>query len=89
MTTTLSQSQADLPRLVELASQGEDVLITVEGRPKARMTRAVEPVQPRRLSRQELELWLTDLARLRQSSSTGKPGITAEQILQEDRTDRV
>lgn len=25
MTTTLSQSQADLPRLVQLASQGEDV----------------------------------------------------------------
>src|ERR1051326_6523845 len=31
MITTLSQSQADLPRLVELASQGEDVVITVEG----------------------------------------------------------
>ena len=38
MTTTLSQSQADLPRLVELANQGEDVVITVEGKPKARLT---------------------------------------------------
>ena len=40
MTATLSQSQSDLPRWVELASQGEVVLITVEGKPKARLTRS-------------------------------------------------
>lgn len=89
MIATLSQSQADLPRLVELASQGEDVLITVEGRPKARMTRAVEPVRPRQLGRQEIEQWLAELAQLRQVSSTGKVGLTVEQILDEDRADRV
>lgn len=89
MTATLSQSQADLPRLVELASQGEDVLITVEGRPMARMTRAVEPKQPRQLSRQELDQWLAELAQVRQAGNTGKMGLTVEQILDEDRADRV
>ena len=43
MIATLSKSQAELPRLVELASQGEDVVITVEGKPKARLTRAEAP----------------------------------------------
>ena len=35
MIATLNQSLAELPKLVELASQGEDLLITVEGQPKA------------------------------------------------------
>ena len=39
MTTTLSKGQEDLANLVEIASRGEDVVITVEGKPKARLTR--------------------------------------------------
>jgi len=89
MTATLSKSQADLPRLVELASQGEDVVITVEGKPKARLTRAETVVCPRRLSREETEQWMAELDELRRSISTGKQGITVEQILEEDRADRV
>jgi prevent-host-death family protein len=89
MTATLSNSQADLPRLVELASQGEDVVITVEGRPKARLTRAELVVRPRELSREETEQWMAELAELRARYSTGKPGLTVEQILEEDRADRV
>jgi prevent-host-death family protein len=37
MIATLNQSQAELPKFVELASQGEDVLITVNGQPKAQI----------------------------------------------------
>jgi antitoxin (DNA-binding transcriptional repressor) of toxin-antitoxin stability system len=88
MTTTLSQSQADLPRLVELASQGEDVLITVEGKPKARLTRA-ESANGHQLSPQELQTWLAELADLRARLATGKTGLTAEQLVAEDREDRV
>ena len=88
MTATLSQSQADLPRLVELASQGEDVLITVEGRPKARMTRVTETVPLHPLTRPEMEQWLSELAELRRRNDTGKVGLTVEQILEEDRADR-
>jgi prevent-host-death family protein len=88
MTTTLSQSQADLPRLVELASQGEDIVITVEGKPKAKLTRA-EPANGQRLSEQELRIWLTELAALRARLSTGKTTPAAEQLIEEDREDRV
>ncbi len=89
MIATLSRSQADLPRLVELASQGEDVVITVEGQPKARLTRAETVVRPRQLSQEEKEQWLAELAELRRSVSTGKQGLTVDQILDEDRADRV
>jgi prevent-host-death family protein len=89
MTATLSKSQAELPRLVEIASQGEDVVITVEGKPKARLTRAETVVRPRELSREEKEQWLAELAELRARCSTGKQGLTVEQILDETRADRV
>jgi antitoxin (DNA-binding transcriptional repressor) of toxin-antitoxin stability system len=41
VTVELSEAQRDLARLVELASQGEDVLILVEGVVKARLTRVL------------------------------------------------
>jgi prevent-host-death family protein len=88
MTATLSTSQAELPRLVEIASQGEDVVITVEGKPKARLTRIDQDVEPRQLSQAEREQWMKELADLRHSVSTGKQGLTVEQILEEDRADR-
>ena len=85
MTTTLSQSQADLPRLVELASQGEDMLITVEGKPKAKLTRAESPApQPF-----DGKKWVAELEELNRRYHTGKNGLTVEQILAEDREDRL
>lgn len=85
MTTTLSQSQEDLPRLVELASQGEDVLITVEGKPKARLTRAESPApQPF-----DGKKWVAELEDLNRRYNSGKNGLTVEQILAQDREDRL
>ncbi|HYV27895.1 MAG TPA: type II toxin-antitoxin system prevent-host-death family antitoxin [Candidatus Eisenbacteria bacterium] len=89
MTTTLTQTQADLPRLVELASQGEDVVITVEGKPKARLTRADDSWGNRSGEPVNIAVWLNELEQLRRNYSTGKPGPNAEQILEEDRADRV
>ncbi len=40
MVRTLRESKARLSELVERASQGEDVLITVRGKVKARLTKA-------------------------------------------------
>ena len=89
MTATLSKSQADLPRLVEIASQGEDVVITVEGKPKARLTRATvvpgngaSPESP-----EDLTVRVKELASLRDKYRTGKTGLTVEQILEETRAD--
>jgi prevent-host-death family protein len=88
MTRTLTQSQAELPRLVERASQGEVVVITVEGKPKALLTRAddtrdgISPVSV------DVPAWLNELEALRRGYSTGKPGRTVEEILEEDRADQ-
>jgi antitoxin (DNA-binding transcriptional repressor) of toxin-antitoxin stability system len=88
MTTTLSQAQAEFPRLVELASQGEDIVITVESKLKARLTKAsVSGV--RELSTAERAAWLKELEELRSKFATGKAGPTVGQILEEDRADRM
>jgi prevent-host-death family protein len=90
MTATLSKSQADLPRLVEIASQGEDVVITVGGKPKARLTRAnVSPgdgASPRNAV--DLSVRVKELASLRDNYRTGKAGLTVDQILEETRGNR-
>ena len=90
MTATLSKSQAELPRLVEIASQGEDVVITVEGKPKARLTRLnVAPgdgTSPK--STVDLTVRGKELATLRDKYRTGKDGLTVDQILEESRADR-
>jgi prevent-host-death family protein len=86
MTATLTESQADLQRLVELASRGEDVLITVDGKPKAKLTSTgVSP--PAKLL--DMASWLKDLEELRLKYHTGKTGPTIEQILEEDRAERL
>ena len=89
MIATLSKSQAELPKLVKLASQGEDVVITVEGKPKARLTSARTVMRPVELSPEQKEHWMRELDELRRSTSTGRQGITVEKILEEDRADRV
>jgi prevent-host-death family protein len=89
MTTTLSKSQAELPRLVEIASQGEDVVITVEGKPKARLTRAEDSDGNGSKAPVDMRAWLTELDEVRRKYTTGDGGSSTEQILDEDRSDRV
>jgi prevent-host-death family protein len=90
MTATLSKSQAELPRLVEIASQGEDVLITVEGKPKARLTRAASDSSDGASAKLGVSLStrVKELAALREKYRTGKTGLTVDQILEETRADR-
>jgi antitoxin (DNA-binding transcriptional repressor) of toxin-antitoxin stability system len=82
MTATLEQTQADLLKLVHLVQQGEEVVITNQGRAVARLS-AVPPAP----SSPNREAWLARLAELRTQLSTGKTGPTVEQILDEDRGD--
>ena len=89
MIATLSKSQAELPRLVELASQGEGVVITVDGKPKARLTRADGPVSTGSQTPVDMAAWLAELEEVRRQYSTGNAGLSAEQILDEDRSERV
>jgi antitoxin (DNA-binding transcriptional repressor) of toxin-antitoxin stability system len=86
MTATLAQTQAELPRLLEVVARGEDVLILVEGQPKARLTQAVVPIHPD--ADAETRQWMVELAQLRAQVSTGKMTPTVEELIEEDRSDR-
>ena len=86
MTATLTESQADLRRLVELASRGEDVVITVDGKPKAKLTAAEAPSSA---NPPDMVAWLKELEELRRRYSTGKTGPTVDQMLEEDRAERL
>ena len=90
ITATLSTSQSELPRLVEIASLGEDVVITVEGKPKARLTRVdqSEGNGSIRQSPVNLSVRIQELASLRNKFHTGKPGLSVDQILDASRADQ-
>ncbi len=83
MIKTLRESKAKLSELVEQASQGEDVLITVRGRVKARLTRATAPA-----GNAEMQNWVSELRALQSDVGTGRHNLSSEDILNEDRGDR-
>ena len=84
MTATLRETKAKLSEMVKLASQGEEVVITVHGKEVAKLV-AVSSREPR----VDREKWLKRLAILRKKTWTGRYGITAQQIQDEDRADRI
>ena len=85
MVKTLRESKAKLSELVETASLGEDVLITVRGTVKARLTKV--EASPASI---EGRAWVGELRTL-QGAIAGrkKPKLTIERILAEHRADRV
>lgn len=83
MIKTLKESKAKLSELVERANRGEDVLITVRGQVKARLTRV-----PASEGVGDTAAWTAALERLHDDYGTGKVTLSAEQIVREDRADR-
>jgi prevent-host-death family protein len=84
MIKSLRESKAKLSELVERASRGEDVFITVRGKVKARLTRAgpdANDVEPSR--------WAAELKALHQRVATGRLTLPTDAILSEDRGDRL
>lgn len=84
MIKSLKESKAKLSELVDRASGGEDVLITVRGVVKARLTRAGAP-------RGEIDMraWATELRELQDRYSTGRVSLPADEVLAEDRDERL
>lgn len=80
MTATLEQTQADLLKLLGMVQQGQEVVITSHGLPVAKLTGL-----PQANPSSNRQAWLAKLVQLRQRLSTGKTGLTVEQILDEDR----
>jgi len=84
MVKTLRESKAKLSELVDRASRGEDVLITVRGQLRARLTQVTPEAAKVGKS------WAKQLRSLQRSmKARRKPRLTAERILAEEREDRV
>ena len=83
MTATLEQVQADLLRLVRLVEKGEEVVITSQGQPVAKLSGVPQPKPSS--NRQN---WLARLARLREATATAKLSPTTEEILDDLRSER-
>ena len=84
MTATLRETKARLSEMVKRASQGEEVVITVHGKEMAKLVGV-----PRQRKKLDKKKWLAELAELRRKTWTGRYGITAQELQDEDRADRV
>ena len=80
MIATLRESKTRLSELVQLASGGEEILITVRGKPKARLLPVGEPDF-------SAIKWMRELAALRASVKTSRPAGNSP-VLDEIREDR-
>lgn len=80
MITTLRESKTKLSELVQLASRGEEVLITVRGKPSARLVPVCQPGFA-------MDEWMQELASLREGmkSSRSVGNSTALGEVREDR----
>lgn len=84
MVTNLRESKARLSELVQRASQGEDVLITVRGKVKARLTAATKPDFD-----DDRSAWVEELAKLRKEHRGRGKGRSSNAILSELRRERL
>jgi prevent-host-death family protein len=84
MIATLRESKAKLSEMVDLASRGEDVLISVRGKVKARLTRAAASG-----GAADRASWAAGLKRLQKSPGKGAARHTVEEILDQRREDRI
>ena len=84
MTATVEQTRSELSRLIDLAAQGEEIVITEEGRPVAKLL----GIQPLRADNGDKKLWLEQLRELRGKTSTGKAGKSGDEIISEGRAER-
>jgi len=90
MTAALEQSPTDLEHLVELAQRGEEVVLTKDGLPVAKIT-AVPKQQdlPTATELARRRKWLEELRKMREEADTGKRGgPTTEEMLDEMREER-
>ncbi len=83
MIATLRETKAKLSRMVKLAANGEEVLITVHGKQMAKLVGL-----PKRAKKLDKKKWLAELARLRRKYSTGRVTMTTQEIQDEDRAER-
>jgi prevent-host-death family protein len=78
MIATLKESKARLSEFVRMAGAGQEVLITVRGKPRARLS-------PVRLPKAKNGAWMNELHELRSEIPSAKKVSTALEYLRADR----
>jgi len=85
MITNLREARRNLSQLVQLAADGEDVVITVRGRPTARLTGLVlKEAQDR-----EREVWAAELSAAAEAARVGTRKATSQPFWDELREERL
>ena len=85
MITNLREAKSNLSQLVQLAAEGEEIVITVRGQPAARLTCAV-PREMHDVGRKE---WADELAAAADGARVGQRKSTKQQFWDELREERL
>ena len=85
MITNLREAKSNLSQLVQLASEGEEIVITVRGRPAARLT-SVGPRETQDIARAE---WADELSAAAEAARVGQRQSTKQQFWDELREERL
>ena len=85
MITNLRDAKSNLSQLVRLAADGEDILITVRGRPTARLTGVVS----KETQDHEREAWAAELSAAAEAARVGPRKATSQPFWDELREERL
>jgi prevent-host-death family protein len=85
MITNLREAKSNLSQLVQLAADGEEIVITVRGRPTARLTSVV----PRETQCHERKAWADELLGAAEVARVGPRKATSQKFWDELREERL
>ena len=85
MITNLREAKSNLSQLVKLAAEGEEIIITVRGRPAARLTSVVSRELPG-VARTE---WAKELSEAAEAVRVGSPKSTTQEFWDDLRGERL
>jgi len=85
MITNLREAKSNLNQLVQLAAEGEEIVITVRGRPAARLT-CIVPKEAQGVARTE---WANELSTAAEAARVGPHKATSQEFWDELRQERL
>lgn len=85
MITNLREAKSNLSQLVQLAAKGEEIVITVRGRPVARLT-GIVPKEAQGVARTE---WANELLTAAEAARVGPHKSTSQEFWDELREERL
>jgi prevent-host-death family protein len=85
MITNLREAKSNLSQLVQLAAEGEEIVITVRGRPTARLTGVV----PKEMRVGGRKAWADELSAAAEAARVGPPRSTSQEFWDELREERL